>query len=307
MKNLIKRLFGIKKNKDYTTHDLESVTTYTNVTEPDKAIEMESTFEPVIKQYQTTDKTLDILIVEDNEKHLADAKSCFDSLITKEEKINVQYATNYIQAEKIIEENTFDGIICDIFFPYQEGEIRNDEIAEKTYQVLKEKGSVCDSGAYPLHNKEIQSWRTGKGIDVTIPLGVLVTETAIEKIIPLVFCTDTNHHGYKTEPVNIYSKKQKISLIDNNNNAADNQNEVAHTKSWPKSIIKVIDIALYKIIAKEDYKKHQDLKIELGKKNYELDENPYDTNEFKQYIQDLKGIDKVKESSLHNYLPIKNN
>lgn len=134
-------------------------------------------------------KTLEILIVEDNPKHLADAKAFMDAKIAAGVPVKVDYATNLKEALQCIDGKAYDGIICDIFFP--SGGTAEDE-----------KQAKWKAGYEILGKEDIRVWQLYIYSDG--PLGVIVAEKVKDKI-PLVFCTDTHHHGKKTEPINQYT------------------------------------------------------------------------------------------------------
>ena len=56
-----------------------------------------------------------ILVIEDNQKHLVDAKA-----VVAEMRIEADFATTYVDAKNMMENNKYDGIVSDIFFPYAE-------------------------------------------------------------------------------------------------------------------------------------------------------------------------------------------
>src|SRR3989344_2795808 len=88
------------------------------------------------------EKKLEILVIEDDEKHLADAKAYFSRQIVAGASINVTYTTN-----------------------------------------------LQDT----LNSLEAQN----------------------RGATPFVFCTDTSHHGIKTEPINHYAtRSNNIEVID---------------------------------------------------------------------------------------------
>ena len=68
----------------------------------------------------TIDKKLKILVVEDNEKHIEDAKEFF-----ADKPVEVVYAKTYTEVKDALKNDPFereepdiDGIITDVFFPY---------------------------------------------------------------------------------------------------------------------------------------------------------------------------------------------
>ena len=55
----------------------------------------------------------DILIIEDEEKHIKDAKNYFSRL----DGLKLYYSNNYLDAHEIILKKKLDGVISDVFFP----------------------------------------------------------------------------------------------------------------------------------------------------------------------------------------------
>ncbi len=63
-------------------------------------------------------KSLELLIVEDNLKHLADAKS----VCRRYRNINFTFAGTLEEAERLVSKNTYDAAVIDVFFPAKAGE-----------------------------------------------------------------------------------------------------------------------------------------------------------------------------------------
>lgn len=72
-------------------------------------------------------ENLKILVVEDNKEHMEDAKKTFDFLLEKGAPVEFHYAETLKETEVLMEEIEFDGIITDVFFPYDE-EVRDDNL-----------------------------------------------------------------------------------------------------------------------------------------------------------------------------------
>src|SRR3989344_3256379 len=60
---------------------------------------------------------LDVLVTEDNEKHLADARSVSERYTN----MDFSFARTLQEAESLVERNRYDAVITDVFFPVQEG------------------------------------------------------------------------------------------------------------------------------------------------------------------------------------------
>ncbi len=189
-------------------------------------------------------KILEILVVEDDAKHLADAKAETQKITDSGLSIKADYATNLAEAIKCLESKKYDGIISDIFFPSgMEDEydmIQNvAKIIEDSYgeykSDLKKDREIADAMAL---------WKT---LNDLAPLGVHIAENY--KDVPLVFCTDTFHHGFKTQPVFNYAGKRNIIIVDYypmnmDGNMMRKSNVKAVTKDWEGaygSLIKLIE------------------------------------------------------------------
>lgn len=61
----------------------------------------------------TTQEKLEILVIEDNENHLADARKAMDSLA---DRVTSKFARDYLEAMKHLTTNP-KGVVSDIFFP----------------------------------------------------------------------------------------------------------------------------------------------------------------------------------------------
>ncbi|KYK26062.1 hypothetical protein AYK26_01285 [Euryarchaeota archaeon SM23-78] len=146
------------------------------------------------------DKPLEILVIEDKEHHLRDAKELFNEKIASGMNIKVDYAINYEEAKEKLKTKLYDGILSDIFFP-SGSEV--DEI-DSLQSILKEA---------ERYTGEIDFEETFKG---ELPYGIMIAKYSLEKNIPCVLITDTYHHGEKTEPINGWTKAMnlEVPLID---------------------------------------------------------------------------------------------
>jgi CheY-like chemotaxis protein len=61
---------------------------------------------------------LEILVTEDNAKHLADARLASEQYAN----INFTFARTLQEAESLVEQNKYDTVVTDVFFPAQEGD-----------------------------------------------------------------------------------------------------------------------------------------------------------------------------------------
>src|SRR3989344_169321 len=65
---------------------------------------------------------LEVLVIEDNPKHMSDVKQLCDERIQKGVLSSVDYASTLTEANELLFGKTYDGIISDVFFPERSGE-----------------------------------------------------------------------------------------------------------------------------------------------------------------------------------------
>lgn len=196
---------------------------------------------------------LSILIIEDDQKHLEDAKQAMKS----HDQLAVDYATTYQEAKKLLAEKEYSGIISDIFFPYDAGGW-SPVIRSKCYELLEYCGIKFYSyGEINQHIEEIiraaDEWMDGSSMH---PSGVVIADLALERDIPLVFCTDTYHHGYKTEPINQWARENRISVVDCYSEK-DSYTSQGLNKNWTEAFNKLTEHKkrMMEITCREDFVK----------------------------------------------------
>lgn len=220
----------------------------------------------------TKTKILEILLIEDEPKHLADAKAEVQKAIESGLAIQVDYASSYVEVQKARGGKKYDGIISDIFFPFDpdapEEELSwgekaikgwNGSAKSKCYELLaassqlkelEEHGilAVMEEVGYTKVDQEFRSWYEPGYLPSEInlaafkwlggremhPTGVLIVEEATEQGIPVVLCTDTSHHASKAEPVRQYAASRKIRLVDTYTELSSDA--PAKTKRWDEAI-----------------------------------------------------------------------
>ena len=179
-------------------------------------------------------KTLNILIVEDDPKHLADAKAEMQKRIEAGIKINVDYASVLADAIKNISETKYDGIKSDVFFPTGYQSKKDKEIKQEIAHILKESLSKGYCGE-KLVNKAlsyISTWENGSDDNkILAPIGVNLAEQ-VKDTTQFIFCTSTYHHGAKTQAVFEYARQNKIAMIDANPQDLDGEDS---SKNWCKA------------------------------------------------------------------------
>lgn len=179
-----------------------------------------------------TQKPLEILVVEDNEKHLADAKAEVARLQASGTKMNVVYATDYVSAQEAMQARNYDKIVSDVFFPESKERISSNE----TIQACKEILGLTNMVPPKLYERIIAAWECGQikpeekvgcgkqfayqaiekwsnGKDLA-PLGVLVANEARQRKIPVVLCSSVYHHGFAVQPICEYTRKVGIPFVD---------------------------------------------------------------------------------------------
>lgn len=152
-----------------------------------------------------TKKPLKLLIVEDKERHLVDAKAYFSSL-EQNGLVNPVYASTLVEAERHYKKR-LDGIISDIFFPIG----ADPKVTEERIEGLAWRLSGYKDGSPTFVGEETDH----------PPAGVYVIEHAMKKGIPAVLITDAYHHGPRVEPVNSWVDEQGLPKIVDNDNVKD--------------------------------------------------------------------------------------
>ena len=160
------------------------------------------------------DKKLEILLVEDNPDHIKAAKEYFLGKNLKKAGIEISYVKTYEEAQQVMQGKEISGIISDVFFPW------DDKLGGWNRTAANKCTEILEPIVERFQSTPDYYWKARKALDYwkncveMHPTGVLMVEAAIKKELPIVLCTDTYHHGYKTEPVDQYSSKKKIKMID---------------------------------------------------------------------------------------------
>lgn len=202
-----------------------------------------------------------IFVIEDDVKHMADAKA----VIANHAEISADFATTYKEAEKLLAENKYDGIISDIFFPY----------AEKTSYGLNGWSLVARNECEKILGEALEilkksddrrwimaayKWMEGSEMH---PTGVMITDVAIKNSIPVVLCTDTYHHGNSTEPINIWARNHEVKMFDGYPKQDPYENRVPE-KKWDKALIWLSIEIEHQIKGYEIVKMAEKLRIDLN-------------------------------------------
>jgi hypothetical protein len=188
------------------------------------------------------DKNLDILLIEDNDSHLADARAEVQRRVTSGEKIQVDTARDLFGYFNTIKSKNYHGIVSDIFFPTSIekpwenlANILVWDIMGKEYCEKRTDWYRCgDEWKEKILKTVRDDWMDGKHIP---PAGIVIADEAMKKGIPIVFCTDTYHHGTQTQPVFEYAQSNRITIID----CAAGEGNSNH-KNWKGAFDKILDI-----------------------------------------------------------------
>lgn len=179
------------------------------------------------------EEKLEILVVEDNEKHLADAREYFKGIEAKAD-VKVTYASTLKQAEELLKNNKFGGIISDVFFPIGEDEAENKKKIEGLQERLKGRIPDVSWDQKMAYMDAMDEWVKG---NTEPPSGVYVGELALEKKIPFIYNTDTHHHGKATEPINRWTVEKGTIIVD----SGSLQNETkGENKNWRQAYTAVV-------------------------------------------------------------------
>jgi hypothetical protein len=112
----------------------------------------------------------------------------------------------------------YDGIISDIFFPSSERSMNG--IASNIFwtvwgqeycNIHRDDYRCGDERREKMFKLVHDGFMDGKELP---PAGISVADYAMWKGIPIILCTDTYHHGIKTQPVYEFTSKNGIRIID---------------------------------------------------------------------------------------------
>ncbi len=165
------------------------------------------------RKTKDAEDVMKMLIVEDQEKHLADAKATVKKLEQKFE-LEVRYAGTLEEAKK--ELDWAEVVVTDLFFPEKAG-----ESPDPPMRPLDELGPPSKRAIFAEQHMS----------------GIKLTKLCIEQKKPVVICTSTHHHGAKTQPACDWIREQGMELVDVY--PEDSQAE-AKTKKWHQAILMAI-------------------------------------------------------------------
>jgi hypothetical protein len=184
-------------------------------------------------------KKLELLIIEDKERHLADAETYFGE---RTEIVNANYATTLDEAEQAMQEKKYDGIVTDIFFPIGKAEAENARLTQELASILE---SYTTGRAEGVRQK-FREWSQGEAL---APSGVYVVLAALEKAIPVIINTDQHHHSRALSPIDdwIYDAPNQngttVPMIENGErDDYDPTVQPAEQKEWSKAYAGIVSI-----------------------------------------------------------------
>lgn len=180
--------------------------------------------------------TQSILVVEDNPKHLADARAEMDRRISAGANIGATYATNYQEAMGYLGRGGITAVISDIFFPSNSPD--DASLRQQLYGLLENQIKSTadffinhgDSARGERVMESAQAWKNG-GSDA--PLGILVSKRGYESKIPVVLCTAGHHHGAKYEPLRKVATTYGSRIIDS---YSEDYEQESQSKPWSKAL-----------------------------------------------------------------------
>lgn len=180
-------------------------------------------------------RSLRILVIEDKIHHIHDVKK-----VSAELNVSIEIASTYIEAKNMLDNNAYDGVITDVFFPFDQNGW-NKEAKETLMEILKEAlGFAWESAREyePGWKNAAEKWISGEEMH---PTGALIIRDCLTIGMPVIACTDTYHHGWSTEPVNIYANRNKVHVVD----GCSKYDGVSEHKDW--------NLAFYYAIAEIEY------------------------------------------------------
>ncbi|MCK5415890.1 hypothetical protein KAI92_00515 [Candidatus Parcubacteria bacterium] len=187
-----------------------------------------------------------LLIIEDKPQHLADAKIAAQKAISAGLITDVDYASTFDEAMNCLKTKTYHGIVSDIFFPRDNEKEDGDKYItgwcstftsichDELFPFLREPNSILDEKSFNYY----RDWKEGKEMH---PSGVVMVLEAHDRGIPIVLCTDTYHHGIKTQVIFAWNKTTIIDCY-----LDDDKLLHAEKKHWNRAIKSVLNTGVKK-------------------------------------------------------------
>jgi hypothetical protein len=187
------------------------------------------------------EEPLRLLIVEDNMKHLEDAKTEMQRRIEAGTKFEPFYASTLRDARAIVEEafkspRHIDGVITDIFYPTGIEDDRNIRFS------LKEMFRSWENNyRAPRIWQEVLRWSEGTSMP---PSGAYLASELRGKNVPVVLCTDGWHHGDAIQSAYSWASENEIGFVDNNKS----DERLTDKKYWGEAYCKLINQIARKVV-----------------------------------------------------------
>lgn len=145
-------------------------------------------------------KKLELLVIEDDPRHLADAKTAYGRIQEMGSPVEFDYVSTLKDAQEKMDSKMYDGIITDVFFPY-DNQTRDDNVEGWDY-ATSSKCTKLIAPYLPDDNEELvqkhKDWMSGESMH---PSGIVVAKEAHGKDIPYVFNSDIKGHGSVMETI----------------------------------------------------------------------------------------------------------
>ncbi len=186
-------------------------------------------------------KKVKILVIEDSLKHINDARNIIDGVIIETYKIVADFATTYVEAMELLRNNKYDGIISDVFFPFSKDIEWSKIIKDLCFMEIKKANPNYMEQSCKEYVTAVEKWLAGKEMH---PTGILVGASAIKIELPIVFCSDGYHHGYKLQAVCKWQRKNRLpEIIDTEGLetiGSDMFSNTAIKKNWGKALEEIL-------------------------------------------------------------------
>lgn len=210
-------------------------------------------------------KKLEILVVEDSIRHLNDAKNYFEG-----KDVAVDYATSLLEAEQMMDAKTYDGVISDIFFPAV-NEINTEEdciacyrlraeLIDLVYATIDRRYISSQAGPVRKDSRYEDAMDEWVNEDSLPPAGLCVIDKAIKRKIKIVITTDSEHHGFKCQPIMSFAKELDIPFISTDGSERE--------KDWNLAYNSIKDDAVNIEDRAKSYDYIKKIEIEMGSEEY---------------------------------------
>ncbi|MEX2514867.1 MAG: response regulator [Candidatus Paceibacterota bacterium] len=194
-----------------------------------------------------------ILVIEDTQKHLQDAKEYVSNLVN----CSVHYATTLTEAMELLEKNEYDAVISDVFFP------ADSESEADTYEnALTVSKKLRELDVYHVFNTSLH--HHGSGFGNFFSDAKILQDFSLAKIIEVF--PDVNSWNEAVNSISLVSYPFTIGVVLESNISG----EEVDTKQWEGAFRQVIlAIEVRPIILENRFKLSKALKKGRDGKGYE--------------------------------------